>query len=44
MSEKENSSDGHQGESLVRGLCFAKAEPLAHPEVEYSETCTTVKI
>lgn len=27
----------------MRGLCFAKAEPLAHPEVEYSETCTTVK-
>lgn len=27
----------------MRGLCFATAEPLAHPEVEYSETCTTVK-
>lgn len=27
----------------MRGLCFAKAEPLAHLEVEYSETCTTVK-
>lgn len=27
----------------MRGLCFATAEPLAHPGVEYSETCTTVK-
>lgn len=27
----------------MRGLCFATAEPLTHPEVEYSETCTTVK-
>lgn len=27
----------------MRGLCFVTAEPLAHPGVEYSETCTTVK-
>lgn len=33
-----------RGSPLVRGLCFAVARPLIHPGVEYSETCTAVKI